>query len=84
MLSLALASGFKQSSQTSSPRVASNPEIDFNQLADSFYLNLLPTVKVQEISHKYLDAWLLLKSQEVEQPWAPCPASLPTCQISQS
>lgn len=37
------------------------------------YLNLLSAITVQEMSHKYLDVWLLLKSQALEQPWAPCP-----------
>lgn len=75
MLSLALASSLKQSSQTRSPRVAFNPERDFIPACRlSYYLNLLPMIKVQEISHKYLDVWLLFKSQEMEQHGAsrPC------------
>ena len=45
-----------------------------SQPAVSHYLNLLPMIKVQEISHKYLDVWLLFKSQEMEQHGAsrPC------------
>ena len=74
MLSLALASSLKQSSQTSSPRVAVNPERDFIPACRlSYYLNLLPTIKVLKISHKYLDVWLLFRSQEMEQHGAPCP-----------
>lgn len=64
MLSLALASSLKQSSQTRSPRVAFNPERDFIPACRlSYYLNLLPMIKVQEISHKYLDVWLLLRAR---------------------
>ena len=75
MLSLALASSLKQISQTSSPRVAFNPERDFIPACSlSYYLNLLPMIKVWEISHKYLDVRLLFKSQEMEQHGAsrPC------------